>query len=91
MIGGAVLLLALASLVRRPLRVKVATVATVIISGSSLGISLWQWSDVVSTVRYTSIATRRGDGRFQLAGHHSAALAMLLTALVADGYLAAKA
>jgi hypothetical protein len=46
MIGGAVVLLAVASLVRRPLRVRVATVATVIISGSSLGISLWQWSDV---------------------------------------------
>ena len=32
MIGGAIVLLAVASLVRRPLRVRVATVATVVIS-----------------------------------------------------------
>ena len=57
MIGGAVLLLALASLVRRPLRVKVATVATVVISGSSLG-SLWQWTDVQSTGRTPTWPTR---------------------------------
>ena len=39
MIGGAVLLLGLASLVRRPLRVRVATIATVIIAGGALGVA----------------------------------------------------
>ena len=51
MIGGAVVLLGLSSLVSKPLRVRVATVATVIISGGALGIALWQWADVSSTGR----------------------------------------
>ncbi len=38
MIGGAVVLLGLASLVRRPLRARVSTIATVIISGAR-----WAW------------------------------------------------
>ncbi len=42
MIGGAVVLLAVASLVSRPLRVRVSTIGSVVISGSALGISIWQ-------------------------------------------------
>jgi NADH-quinone oxidoreductase subunit N len=87
MIGGAVLLLALASLVRRPLRVKVATVATVIISGSSLGISLWQWSDVTEHGPHTYIANAVVMDGFSALVMILLSIAMLLTALVADGYL----
>ncbi len=46
MIGGAVVLLAVASLVSRPLRVRVGTIATVAISAGALGVAIWQWTDV---------------------------------------------
>ena len=87
MIGGAVVLLAVASLVRRPLRVKVATVATVIISGSSLGISLWQWSDVSEHGPHTYIANAVVMDGFSAFVMILLSIAMLLTAFVADGYL----
>ena len=48
MLGGAILLLAVASLVRRPLRATVATAGTVVIAGTSLGLALWQWADISS-------------------------------------------
>ena len=87
MIGGAVLLLALASLVRRPLRVKVATVATVAISGSSLGIALWQWSDVSEHGPHTYVANAVVMDGFSVLIMILISIAMLLTSLVADGYL----
>ena len=52
----AVVLLAVASLVRRPLRVPVSTVATVVISGGALGVALWQWSDVQEHGAHTYVA-----------------------------------
>ena len=51
MLGGAVLLLAVASLVRRPLRVTVATAGTVVVSATALGFALWQWADVTHARR----------------------------------------
>jgi NADH-quinone oxidoreductase subunit N len=87
MIGGAVVLLAVASLVRRPLRVKVATVATVVISGSSLGIALWQWSDVAEHGPHTYIANAVVMDGFSVLFMILISIAMLLTALVANGYL----
>ncbi len=56
MIGGAVVLLAVASLVKRDLRVRVSTIGSVIIAGGALGISIWQWSDVQSHGAHTYIA-----------------------------------
>ena len=56
MIGGAVLLLALASLVSRPLRVRVATIGTVAIAGTAVGISIWQWFDVQDHGPHTYVA-----------------------------------
>jgi NADH-quinone oxidoreductase subunit N len=87
MIGGAVVLLAVASLVRRPLRVRVATVATVVISGSSLGIALWQWSDVAEHGPHTYIANAVVMDGFSVLFMILISIAMLLTALVANGYL----
>ncbi len=87
MIGGAVVLLAVASLVRRPLRVKVATAATVVISGSSLGIALWQWSDVAEHGPHTYIANAVVMDGFSVLFMILISIAMLLTALVANGYL----
>ena len=87
MIGGAVLLLALASLVRRSLRVRVSTVGTVIISGGALGVSIWQWSDVESHGPHTYIAHAVVMDGFSVLITMVISAAMLLTALVADGYL----
>ena len=52
MLGGAVALLAVGSLVRRPLRRRVATVSTVIIAMTAFGLAWWQWADVC--LLYTS-------------------------------------
>jgi NADH-quinone oxidoreductase subunit N len=87
MIGGAVLLLALASLVSRPLRVRVSTIGSVVISGSALGISIWQWSDVQSHGAHTYVAHAVVMDGFSVLITMLIAAAMLLTSLVADGYL----
>ncbi len=87
MIGGAVLLLGLASLVRRPLRVTVSTVATVVISGSALGIAIWQWTDVQDHGPHTYVANAVVMDGFSVLVTMLVAIAMMLSALVSDGYL----
>ena len=87
MIGGAVVLLAVASLVSRPLRVRVSTIGSVVISGSALGISIWQWYDVRAHGAHTYIAHAVVMDGFSVLITMLIATAMLLTALVADGYL----
>ncbi len=87
MIGGAVVLLAVASLVSRPLRVRLATIATVAISGSALGIALWQWSDVQEHGAHTYVAHAVVMDGFSVLVTILICCAMILTALVADGYL----
>jgi NADH-quinone oxidoreductase subunit N len=87
MIGGAVVLLGLASLVRSPLRVRVSTIATVVISGGALGVALWQWSDVQAHGAHTYIKQAVVMDGFSVLVTMLVAIAMLLSALVADGYL----
>jgi NADH-quinone oxidoreductase subunit N len=87
MIGGAVLLLGLASLVSRPLRVRVSTIGSVIISGGAFGISIWQWTDVQSHGAHTYIAHAVVMDGFSVLITMLVAIAMLLTALISDGYL----
>jgi NADH-quinone oxidoreductase subunit N len=87
MIGGAVVLLAVASLVSRPLRVRVSTIGSVVISGGALGISIWQWYDVRAHGPHTYIAHAVVIDGFSVLITMLIAAAMLLTALVADGYL----
>jgi NADH-quinone oxidoreductase subunit N len=87
MIGGAVLLLAVASLVSRPLRARVSTVGSVIISGTALGIALWQWTDVQDHGPHTYVAHAVVMDGFSVLVMILVSSAMLVTALVADGYL----
>jgi NADH-quinone oxidoreductase subunit N len=87
MIGGAVLLLGLASLVARPLRVGVSTVATVVISGGALGVAIWQWTDVQDHGAHTYINQAVVMDGFSVFIMILLSIAMLLSALVADGYL----
>ncbi|HVX22595.1 MAG TPA: NADH-quinone oxidoreductase subunit N [Acidimicrobiales bacterium] len=87
MLGGAVLILAVASLVRRPLRVRVATVGSVAVSGTALGFALWQWADVQDHGAYTAIDHAVAVDGFSVLVAILVPCAMLLSALVADGYL----
>ena len=87
MIGGAVVLLGVASLVRRPLRIAVATVATVAISAGALGVALWQWSDVQEHGAHTYVAQAVVMDGFSAFFMILVSIAMILSALVADGYL----
>jgi NADH-quinone oxidoreductase subunit N len=87
MIGGAVILLAVSSLVSRPLRVRVSTIGTIVIAGGALGISIWQWCDVRAHGPHTYIAHAVVMDGFSVFITMLIAMAMLLTALVADGYL----
>jgi NADH-quinone oxidoreductase subunit N len=87
MIGGAVLLLAVASLVSRPLRVRVSTIGSVIISGTALGFSIWQWFDVQEHGAHTYVAHAVVMDGFSVLVTMLISAAMLLTALVSDGYL----
>ena len=87
MIGGAVVLLAISSLVSRPLRVRVSTIGSIVISGGALGISIWQWCDVRAHGPHTYVAHAVVMDGFSVLITMLVATAMLLTALVADGYL----
>ena len=81
------LLLGVASLVRRPLRVTVSTIATVAISGSALGVAIWQWTDVEDHGAHTYVANAVVMDGFSVLVMMLVSIAMLLSALVADGYL----
>ncbi len=87
MMGGSVLLLAVASLVRRPLRVTVATYGTVVVGLSALGFSLWQWYDVIGRGAYTAVDHAVVVDGFSAMVAVLVPCAIVLTALCSDGYL----
>jgi len=87
MLGGAVVLLATSALVRRPLRATVATVGTVVIGLGTLGVSLWQWATVASSGPTTTIDHAVVMDGFSVLISVTVSCAMILTALIADGYL----
>ncbi len=55
MLGGAILVMAVSSVLRRPMRLAVATGTSCAVALGSLGVSLWQWADVTSHGPQTSI------------------------------------
>ncbi|HUA95438.1 MAG TPA: proton-conducting transporter membrane subunit, partial [Acidimicrobiales bacterium] len=87
MFGGAVLLLVVSSLVRRPLRTTVATVGTVIVAATAFGFAWWQWADVQAHGPYTAIDKAVVVDGFSVLVSILVPLAVALTALVGDGYL----
>jgi len=87
MLGGAVVLLGVASLVHRPLKVTVTTIGTVVISLTALGFALWQWADVTSHGPFTAVDHAVVVDGFSVLAQILVPCAMVLTALVADGYL----
>ncbi len=86
MLGGAILLLAVASLVRSALNVTVITVSTLVISLASLAAALWQFFDVQSHGAYTTLDHAVVLDGFSVLVTVLVASAMALTALVGDGY-----
>jgi NADH-quinone oxidoreductase subunit N len=88
MLGGAIGLLAVTSLVKRPLRLRVATISTLVISLSAFGLAWWQWADVQSRGPYTSIDHAVVVDGFSVLITVLVTAAMALSALVAEGYLA---
>ena len=87
MLGGAVVLLALASLVRRPLRRSVATAFTVAVSLAAFAVSWWQWSDVSGSGPTTAIDHAVAFDGFSVLVNVLVSGAVLLTALVAHDYM----
>jgi len=88
LLGGAVGLLGVASLVRKPLRLRVATVSTVVIALTAFGLSWWQWADVQSRGPYTSVAHAVVVDGFSVFITVLVTAAVALSALVAESYLA---
>jgi NADH-quinone oxidoreductase subunit N len=88
MLGGAVVLLGMSSLVKRPLRLRVATAATLIISLTAFGLAWWQWADVQSRGPYTTIDHAVVVDGLAVLITVLVTAAMALSALVAEGYLA---
>ncbi|HMD47002.1 MAG TPA: NADH-quinone oxidoreductase subunit N [Acidimicrobiales bacterium] len=87
MLGGAIVLLAVGSLVRRPLRIGVATAGTVIIAGTAFGLSWWQWADVQSHGASTAIDHAVVLDGFAVLVNVLVTSGVILAALVGDGYL----
>lgn len=87
MLAGAILLLAVSSLARSTLKVSVVTTSTVVISLASLAAALWQWFDVQSHGAYTTLDHAVVLDGFSVLVAVVVASAMVLSALVGDGYL----
>ncbi len=87
LLGGAILLLAVGSLVQRQLRARLATVCTLVISAAALGVSLWQWADVSGRGPFTAVDHAVVVDGFSAFVNVLVSCAIFLTALVADGYL----
>ena len=64
-----------------------STIATVVISGGALGVALWQWADVQQHGAHTYVKQAVVMDGFSVLIIMLVAIAMLLSALVADGYL----
>ncbi len=87
LLGGAIMLLGASSLVKRPMRLRVATVSTVVISLTAFGLAWWQWADVLSHGPYTSIDHAVIEDGFSVLITVLVTAAVALSALVAEGYL----
>jgi NADH-quinone oxidoreductase subunit N len=85
LLGGALVLLAVASLVRLPLRTTVATAGTVAISLAALSVALWQWYDLAHP--YTTVDRAVVIDGFSVFVTVLVSGALALSALVGDGYL----
>jgi len=87
MIGGAIAIVVISSLVRRQLRTGVGTLLAIVTSLAALGASLFQWVDVADHGAKVTIAGAVAYDGFSVFIQVTVSIAMLLTVLVGDGYL----
>ncbi len=87
MMGGAVAIVVVSSLVRRQLRTGVGTLLAIVTSLAALGASLTQWADVADHGAKVTIAGAVAYDGFSVFIQVTVSIAMLLTVLVGDGYL----
>jgi NADH-quinone oxidoreductase subunit N len=87
MMGGALLLMTVSAFFRRVIGVGVGTLVTATTSAAALVAALFQWDDVVTHGAKVTIAGAIAYDGFDVFVQITVSIAMLLTALVADGYL----
>jgi NADH-quinone oxidoreductase subunit N len=87
MLGGAVGLMLVSSLFRRVMGVGAGTLVAVIVSAAALVAALFQWDHVATHGPSVTIAGAIAYDGFAVFIQIAVSIAMLLTALVGDGYL----
>jgi NADH-quinone oxidoreductase subunit N len=87
MMGGALLLMTVSAFFRRVVGVGVGTVVTATTAAAALVAALFQWDDIATHGAKVTIAGAIAYDGFDVFVQITVAIAMLLTALVADGYL----
>jgi NADH-quinone oxidoreductase subunit N len=87
MMGGAVALMVVSSLFRKILAVGAGTVATVVTSLAALVAALFQWDHVMTHGPQVTIAGAIAYDGFDVFIQIVVSIAILLTALIGDGYL----
>ena len=87
MLGGALVLMLVSSLLRRMMDVRTGTVVAATVSAAALVAALFQWDHVATHGPQVTIAGAVAFDGFDVFIQVVVAIAMLLTALVGDGYL----
>ncbi len=87
MMGGALVLMAVTSLFRRVRTIGVGTSVTVVVSVAAVVAALYQWDSVSTHGAQVTIAGAIAFDGFDVFIQITVAIAMLLTALIGDGYL----
>ena len=87
MMGGALVLMVVSSFFRQVLGVGAGTLVAATTSSAALVAALFQWDDVVTHGAKVTIAGAIAYDGFDVFIQITVSIAMLLTALVADGYL----
>ena len=87
MLGGALLLMLVSSLFKRIMDVRAGTVTTVVVSLAALVAALVQWDHVATHGPSVTIAGAIAYDGFDVFIQVTVSIAMLLTALIGDGYL----
>jgi len=87
MLGGALALMLVSSLLRRVMHARAGTLVAVVVSLAALVAALFQWSQVTTHGPSVTIAGAIAYDGFAVFIQIAVSITMLLTALVGDGYL----
>jgi NADH-quinone oxidoreductase subunit N len=87
MLGGALALMLVSSLLRRVMNARAGTVVAVAVSSAALVAAVFQWDQVATHGPSVTIAGAIAFDGFDVFIQIAVSIAMLLTALVGDGYM----